>query len=337
MKRRLLSLLLVLLTVLSASTAAFAADDTAASPAMELAWSRDGDQVTAELYLTAPGATNGRAVITYDPAVLTLESASAADQGWITSLDIGTAGKVAFAWVDSELSAASTRMLTLALKAAGSESSTTIQAEMTELYQNQAAMTLPESASQTIRLTDAPENPYTDIDDHWAKQEILAGYQMGIFDGGGMGGGKFQPDRALTRGMFAVLLYRMAGSPEAAAESPFADVSSTDYYSDAVAWAYESGVITGVTKTLFVPNEGITREQMVTMLYRYAKFAGMNTEESASLDGFTDAAQVSGYAVPAMQWAVARQIIRGMGNRTIQPSLVSTRAQAAVVLNRFAK
>lgn len=150
----------------------------------------------------------------------------------------------------------------------------------------------------------------------------------------GIGNGQFGPDMALDRAMFTTLLYRLAGSPAVAGSNPFTDVAAGVYYTDAVIWAYQNGVVTGTSATTFDPTATLTREQMVTMLYRYAQFAGIDTSASASLAGFSDSASVSSYAVNAMQWAVAEGIIKGQGDALV-PGGTTTRAQAAAVLVRF--
>lgn len=358
MKRRIFSMLLVLLTVFSLGSTAMAVEDSSAkNPQMSLAWDRSGTTITLTASLTAPGTTNGRMVLTYDPDVLVLQSAAAGSAKWVSSIDSETLGEVAFAWVGSELTSAQTKLLTLTFAAPKVDFSTTVASAMTELYDGGTAMTLPASASALIRVTyiapnpnpgtpttpttpdegdgdgDKRENPFTDITGHWAEQEILDAYYAGLVNG--LGNGLFGPDMALDRGMFATLLYRLAGSPAVTGTNPFADVPAGEYYEKAVIWAYENGVVTGTSATTFAPKATLTREQMVTMLYRYAAFAGLDTAASASLASFTDASTVSDYAVTAMQWAVAGEIIKGQGSALV-PAGTTTRAQAAAVLVRFA-
>lgn len=357
-KRRIFSMLLVLLTVFSLGSTAMAVEDSSAkNPQMSLAWDRSGTTITLTASLTAPGTTNGRMVLTYDPDVLVLQSAAAGSAKWVSSIDSETLGEVAFAWVGSELTSAQTKMLTLTFAAPKVDFSTTVTSAMTELYDGGTALTLPASASALIRVTyiapnpnpgtpatpttpdegdgdgDKRENPFTDITGHWAEQEILDAYYAGLVNG--LGNGLFGPDMALDRGMFATLLYRLAGSPAVTGTNPFADVPAGEYYEKAVIWAYENGVVTGTSATTFAPKATLTREQMVTMLYRYAAFAGLDTTASASLASFTDASSVSDYAVTAMQWAVAGEIIKGQGSALV-PAGTTTRAQAAAVLVRFA-
>ena len=120
----------------------------------------------------------------------------------------------------------------------------------------------------------------------------------------GMGNNLFQPNGSLTRGQLATILYRLAGSPETSGKSPFTDVAEGRYYSDAVAWAAENGIVTGITDTLFAPNQPVTREQLVTMIGRYAEKKGIEIVAKGDLSAYPDASNVSNYAKAYMIWAV---------------------------------
>lgn len=145
----------------------------------------------------------------------------------------------------------------------------------------------------------------------------------------------FHPNHNLTRGQLMLILYRMAESPEVDGKSPFTDVAEGQFYSDAVAWAYEHEIAQGMSDTRFVPNAPVTREQLVTFLYRYAKLQGVDTTNQGSLDGFVDAGTVSSFAQEAMTWAVATELILGMGNQYLEPKASSSRGQIATVVERF--
>jgi hypothetical protein len=99
-----------------------------------------------------------------------------------------------------------------------------------------------------------------------------------------------------------------------------------------VTWCYNNYVVNGTSATTFAPNSSITREQMVTMLYRYSRQTAQSTD---ALKAFKDAGSISEYAVPAVAWAVQNHIVNGMGNGTFAPQGLSTRAQLAAVLNRY--
>ncbi|MBQ6262324.1 MAG: S-layer homology domain-containing protein, partial [Clostridia bacterium] len=104
----------------------------------------------------------------------------------------------------------------------------------------------------------------------------------------GVGDGKFDPSGSLTRGMVATVLWRREGSPAPAAPSGFEDVPAGKWYTDAIAWAKETGIVNGLTPTTFGPNSFITREQLATMLFRFASTAPVSVPERADLTPFPD-------------------------------------------------
>ncbi len=146
----------------------------------------------------------------------------------------------------------------------------------------------------------------------------------------------FHPEGVMNRAQIVTVLYRMAGSPEVTAETAFTDVPADSFYADAVAWAVENGITSGVSATAFNPNGSVTREQMVTFLYRYAKLSGADVTTTGDLSAYSDAADVSSWAVDAMVWAVENGIISGVTADTLVPAATTNRAQVATVLMRFA-
>lgn len=151
----------------------------------------------------------------------------------------------------------------------------------------------------------------------------------------GTGATTFSPFSATTRGQMVTVLYRMAGSPEVEGNLPFVDVPQNKYYTNAVIWALENNITTGVTETRFAPNASVTREQMVTFFARYAEYKGQTVKAAGDLSTFTDAASVSNYAVPAMTWAVENGLVVGVGDNQLAPTHVTNRAQFATILMRF--
>ncbi|MCI5993059.1 MAG: S-layer homology domain-containing protein, partial [Clostridiales bacterium] len=115
----------------------------------------------------------------------------------------------------------------------------------------------------------------------------------------------------------------------------FGDVSSGQWYTKAVAWAAENGIVNGYSNGNFGPNDPITREQLATILYRYTKFKSGSVEASRNyLNSFSDAGQVSAYAVEAMNWAVAGGLINGSGDK-LMPTARASRAQVAAIIHRY--
>ena len=143
----------------------------------------------------------------------------------------------------------------------------------------------------------------------------------------------FGPSVSLSRAHFVTILYRMAGSPEVTSEVTFPDVEEGQFYTDAVAWAVEAGVVTGYDEGNFGPADEITREQIATMLYRYSGNAGIAAQTTV-LD-FPDAMEISPFAREAMIWAVSNNIMSGRENGTLAPTDNASRADAAVMVDRY--
>lgn len=151
----------------------------------------------------------------------------------------------------------------------------------------------------------------------------------------GTGNNLFQPDAQMTRAMFAQVLYALEGSPSVCGLScPFTDAGGS-WYTDAVIWAYHAGVVAGVSATQFAPNEALTREQMVTMLYGYAGRDEQLYGSDGALASYQDQASVSDWAREAMAWAVSTGVITGTSTTTLAPQKIGTRAEVATVLMQF--
>lgn len=181
-------------------------------------------------------------------------------------------------------------------------------------------------------------NPYRDIrKGAWYYDGVKFATVNGLFNG--MEGGKFSPEGTMTRGMLVTVLHRLAGKPEAAGtENPFRDVDLKRYYGSAVLWASEKALVNGRGNGIFDPEGTITRQDMATILYRYAQLQGYDTAVSGSLKEFPDAEKVSGYAVDALGWAVGLGLINGVkdgATSALAPRANSTRAQVATVFMRF--
>lgn len=151
----------------------------------------------------------------------------------------------------------------------------------------------------------------------------------------GVSENEFAPSGKLTRAMLVQMLYNMESRPACDAENAFMDVPVGQWYTDAVIWANDAKIVSGMGEDLFAPNMEITREQMVAMLYNYAKYKGYDVTASADLSAFADTASVSTWAQPAMQWAVAEGYISGMGDSQLAPQGTATRAEIASVIMRF--
>jgi hypothetical protein len=149
--------------------------------------------------------------------------------------------------------------------------------------------------------------------------------------------GTFAPDAPMTRAMLATALYRMAGSPWTVAVSQFTDVPADADYAKAVAWAYEKGIVNGMTDTTFAPDASITREQIAAMFYRYAKnVAKLDMTASGDLAAYGDSTKISSWALDSVRWAVGAGLINGTSTTTVTPQGTATRIQTAAMLTRLA-
>lgn len=173
--------------------------------------------------------------------------------------------------------------------------------------------------------------PFTDVaKSDWFYDDVHYCWENGIMNG--MSPTQFEPQGTTTRAQFATVLYRLAKSPDVTGMTcPFTDLQAGSWYENAVVWGWKNGVINGTSPTTFSPDEKVTREQMVTMLYRYAGSPAAN----GSLSAFSDAGRVSDYAKNAMIWAVDKGIIGGMGDGTLYPQGYATRAQLAKILHKY--
>ena len=175
---------------------------------------------------------------------------------------------------------------------------------------------------------------FTDVkESDWFFKGVEYVVDKGIMSG--VSENEFAPSGKLTRAMLVQMLYNMESRPACDAENAFIDVPVGQWYTDAVIWANDAKIVSGMGEDLFAPNMEITREQMVAMLYNYAKYKGYDVTASADLSAFADTASVSTWAQPAMQWAVAEGYISGMGDSQLAPQGTATRAEIASVIMRF--
>ena len=198
--------------------------------------------------------------------------------------------------------------------------------------------TMPASVVQ-VTVTFVPEsggwvNPFVDVaEDAWYYDAVQYVNENGLMDG--TSPNLFSPNVTTTRGMIVTILYRLEGAPDVTGTNIFTDVDENAWFADAVLWANTNGIVSGYGNGLFGPNNTITREQMAAVLYRYAQYKGYDTAAKADLSGYTDAAQVSDWAVDAIRWANAEGLISGTSPTTLTPKGGATRAQAAAILARF--
>ena len=190
------------------------------------------------------------------------------------------------------------------------------------------------AAREALKTAGCPSTNFTDVEENgWYHTGVDFMVKNGFMNG--VADDAFDVDGNLTRAQLVTILYRIAGEPESTATNPFADVADGQWYTTAVIWAAENGIVKGVNTTTFAPNDQITREQIATILFRYAKAEKVE----GKLAGFPDAGKVSDYAADAMAWAVEQGLINGIsesdGKTYLAPQETATRAQIAVILMRY--
>ncbi len=192
-----------------------------------------------------------------------------------------------------------------------------------------AAVSAAIPAAAAARFFDVAE-------DRWSYQYVEYAAEHGLMQG--VGGGMFDPEGTMTRSMVVTVLWRQEGSPAIDYRPVFKDVADGEWYAAATLWAKDNGVVMGTSGTTFSPDDRITREQLVTMLFRYADFKGLDTSSGESVDRFPDASAVSDWARTAVAWATDKGIIKGnriKGEDCLDPRGNATREQFATIIYRF--
>ena len=191
--------------------------------------------------------------------------------------------------------------------------------------------TISATFRQTGAQTEEAQLPFLDVaEGAWYYDAVTYCYENGIMDG--TSSVSFAPGMLLNRAMAAQVLYNLADGTASTAAG-FPDVAASAWYADAVNWAAANGYVTGYDNGSFGPEDSLTREQLAVILYRYAG----SPEPTGSLDGFTDAASASDYAVDALRWAVGEGLLTGKDGGRLDPAGTASRAELAQILARFAQ
>lgn len=177
--------------------------------------------------------------------------------------------------------------------------------------------------------------PFTDVTKtDWFYSAVEFVYGRGYYQG--TDAHTFSPNVPMNRAMLATVLYRVAGSGDAASSAPFHDVPMGMWYTDGIAWASGKGIVKGVGGGAYQPEQAITREQMVAMLYNYMDlYVKGDVSARGDLSAFTDRAAISGWAEDAVAWGVAEGLLKGRDTGAFDPTGTATRAEVAVLLERF--
>ena len=205
---------------------------------------------------------------------------------------------------------------------------------VTEQADGTYTFTMPNGqVTVTVTFAEAPL-PFPDVTEgDWFYDAVRYAYETGLMDG--VGDSLFAPNSDTTRAQLVTILYRLEGEPEVSGTSGFTDVAADTWYTDAVAWAAANGIVNGVSETEFAPGKDITREQLATILFRYAEEKGYDVSARADLSAYPDADQIQSYAAESVAWAVAEGLIQGFEDNTLRPAGNATRAQIATILMRF--
>ena len=185
-----------------------------------------------------------------------------------------------------------------------------------------------------VPLAESWDNPYDDVvDTDWFYAAVQFVTENGLMNG--TSDVKFSPNVIISRAMLVTVLHRLDGKPAVSGDIPFLDVKIGEWYSDAILWASENEIVFGYDSVTFGLNNPVTREQAVAIIHRYAKSKDLDVSQSADLTLYTDADDISDWALDAMKWAIAAEIIQGRTPTTIAPQGTSTRAEIAMVFKRF--
>ena len=186
----------------------------------------------------------------------------------------------------------------------------------------------------------ATSKQFTDVlENEWYAESVEYVYRNRLMNG--ITETSFEPETHITRGMIVTIIYRMEASPKTNGDLKFDDVNEAYYYAEPVIWATKNNIVNGYDEKTFAPEDKITREQFATILYRYAKFKGLDVsvDENVSkqFKAYSDSGKISDYAKDTMLWANSKKLITGVTTTTLVPGGIATRAQAATIFMRFDK
>lgn len=187
------------------------------------------------------------------------------------------------------------------------------------------------SSAVTVREPNCPSAKFVDVaPGEWYHQYVDFAISHGIM--AGISNTKFSPNAEVTRATLVQVLYALENKPAVEITKKFSDVGNSEWYSAAVSWASMNNIVGGYPDGSFRPNKSISRQDMAVMMFAYAKYKGMDTATSASVDSYRDSGKISKYALPALQWAVGKKYMSGTGEKVLSPLGTTTRAQLATVM-----
>ena len=212
--------------------------------------------------------------------------------------------------------------------------------KLTDKGDGKYTFTMPASAvtvKASFAKDDAPVEtglPFTDVKaGDWFYEAVKYAYDNKLMDG--TSSTTFAPLMTTNRAMIVTILWRLEGSPVVNYAMNFSDVESGVWYTEAVRWAAAEGIVKGYSDTVFAPDDTVTREQLATILYRYAEYKEYDVSAKGDLTTFADGSTVSTWAADGMTWAVGAQLITGKDGGKLDPTGTATRAEVATMLMRF--
>ena len=332
---------------------------------ISMKYQKDGTDVTpsnataGEYDIVVSGVIeNGNYEVTYSNSKLTISNRSGGGGGGVTTyqVDVEDTANGEVKSSHSRASQGTTVTLTVTPNEGYELASLTItksnseEVKFTDKGNGKFTFTMPGSKVTVEAVFKAIVPNYSDCDRglncplwDFTDLNVNAWYHDGVhfcIDEGlmeGYGGGLFGPNDTLSRAQLCQIVYNMEGQPTVTGGSAFTDVADGAWYADAVTWAASQGIVGGYGDGNFGPNDLITREQLAAILWRYAQVKGYDVSigEDTNILSYTDAFDVSEYAIPAMQWACGAGVIEGVTDSTLVPQGDATRAQAAAMLQRF--
>ncbi len=182
-----------------------------------------------------------------------------------------------------------------------------------------------------LSVSAAADSVFSDVpEDAWYAEAVEYCHRQGLVEG--VGDGLFQPQGGVSRAMVVTVLYRLAGAPQLRqSEKGFSDVQEGAWYYAPVAWAVEAELVQGYEDGRFAPDRAITREELATLLWRFAGYPPVRGESAA----FADEKEISSYALEAVSWAKAAEVVDGMGDNRFEPRSGANRAQLAAILMKY--
>lgn len=302
--------------------------------------------VTLDLTAIAPTASSIME-ISYNTKELTLSSVTGA--ATLTTWYESVPGTIVFACAERSEAAVGELLGQLRFELAAGSSSSKVTIKTKQLNETSFAagqekirtVVLGDSLSQILPTIissgekDCPSRSFRDLDTtKWYHEAIDTMLREGLMNG--TGNGLFEPNGTLTRAMLVTILWRSEGKPAASAQTSFTDVPAGAYYAEAVRWAAANGVVKGISSTEFGPSKNITRQELVTILWRLAAKKGLNTSNAGlTVPEFADRSQIAAWAAEAMSWGCTRGILTGKSANRVDPTGTATRAEAAAMIVRL--